>query len=203
MHLTEQQINDYIDDVLPADDAVIVQAHIHECADCRTEVDALRTMLQRVATLPRSIMPERDLRPNLSVQPKAKTLWHWRYPLAAAAVLLVAVSSTVTVLLTRNDQPAVRITEVPGGVDLVNLEQQYTSELESLQRTLRVRRDELSPETVRILEENLAIIDRAIQEARAALIGDPQSDMLGELLRSAYQRKLDLLKQAARSSVET
>ena len=203
MHLTETQINDYVDDVLPTDDVAVVHAHLQECADCRAEVEALRAVLQRVAALPRSIAPERDLRPNLSARPQRTTLWPWRYPLAAAAVLLIAISSMVTILLTRDDQPTVRITEASGGVDLVNLEQQYSSEVESLQRTLRVRRDELSPETVRILEENLAIIDKAIQEARSALINDPQSDMLGELLRSAYQRKLDLLKQAARSSVET
>lgn len=203
MHLTEQQINDYVDDILLPEDVAMVHAHIQDCSDCRAEAEALRGVLQRMAALPRSIMPGRDLRPNLSAPPQRTTLWPWRYPLAAAAALLIAVSSTVTVLLTRSEQPAVRITETSGGVDLVNLEQQYSSEVESLQRTLRVRREDLSPETVRILEENLAIIDKAIQEARSALINDPQSDMLGELLRSAYQRKLDLLKQAARSSAQT
>ena len=80
-----------------------------------------------------------------------------------------------------------------------------TEQLRTLQtlRVLREQRAELSPETVQILEENLEIIDKAIQDARSALVNDPQSDMLGEMLRSAYQRKIDLLKQAARSSAET
>jgi hypothetical protein len=64
-------------------------------------------------------------------------------------------------------------------------------------------RTQLAPETVRILEENLRIIDTAIQEARAALARDPQSAALGEMWRSAYQRKLELLEQAARSTAGT
>jgi anti-sigma factor ChrR (cupin superfamily) len=204
MHLNEQQINDYLDGELSSAAASSVTTHIQECEACRAEVDALRHLLARVGQLPRDIQPERDLRPAVWQQAERRTLWHWRYPLAAAAVLLIAISSTLTVLLTRGaDGPVVRVTESADPVDLVSLETRYTSELADLQRTLREQRDRLSPQTVRILEENLAIIDRAIAEARAALVNDPQSDMLGELLRSAYQRKIDLLKQAARSSAET
>ena len=204
MHLNEQQINDYLDGELSDAAATSVATHIQECDACRAEVEALRHLLARVGQLPRDIQPERDLRSGIWQQAERRTLWHWRYPLAAAAVLLIAISSTITVLLTRDAPgPVVRVTEATGPVDLVSLETQYTNELAGLQRTLREQRDRLSPETVRILEENLAIIDRAIAEARNALVNDPQSDMLGELLRSAYQRKIDLLKQAARSSAET
>jgi hypothetical protein len=204
MHLNEQQINEYLDGELSDNDAAYVETHLHDCAECRAAVEALRHLLARVGQLPRDIQPDRDLRPGIWQQAERRTLWHWRYPLAAAAVLLIAISSTMTVLLTRDtDGPVVRVTESPNPVDLVSLETRYTNELADLQRTLREQRDRLSPETVRILEENLAIIDRAIAEARTALVSDPQSDMLGELLRSAYQRKIDLLKQAARSSAET
>ncbi len=205
MHLTEAQINDVVDDALPDAEAASLRAHLVGCAECQSEVDLLRVTLQRMSRLPRSIQPERDLRGGIWAQADSKTLWSFRYPLAAAAVLLIAISSAVTVLLTRDsNEPVVRVTEnAPTPVDLVRLEDQYSSELESLQHTLRDQRADLSPETVRILEENLEIIDKAIAEARAALVNDPQSDMLGELLRSAYQRKLDLLKQAARSSSQT
>jgi hypothetical protein len=204
MHLTETQLNDYVDDVLTHAEVAEVDAHLASCAACRGEAEALRGLVQRVGALPAAIEPERDLRAGIWAQADRRTLWHWRYPLAAAAILLIAISSTVTVLLTRNESaPIVRVTETTGGVDLVRLESQYSTEVQSLERTLREQRENLSPETVRILEENLAIIDKAIQEARTALVNDPQSDMLGELLRSAYQRKLDLLKQAARSSAET
>jgi hypothetical protein len=204
MHLNEAQINDYVDNALSESEAATMRAHLQSCAECQSGIESLRATLGRLGGLPKSIQPDRDLRSDIWAQADRRTLWHWRYPLAAAAVLLIAISSVVTVLLTRNSgQPVVRVTESSSHVDLVRLEDQYSSELESLQRTLRQQRAQLSPETVRILEENLEIIDKAIGEARTALINDPQSNMLGELLRSAYQRKLDLLKQAARSSAAT
>jgi anti-sigma factor RsiW len=205
MHLSETRINDYIDDVLDSDERAAVAQHLEACPPCRNEVETLRALMQRVGELPVSIHPDRDLRADIWRQVDRPSLWHWRYPLAAAAILLIAISSVITVLVTRDrSQPVVRATEAqPSTVDLVNLESQYSSEVTALQETLREHRDQLAPETVRILEENLRIIDNAIQEARSALANDPQSGMLAELLRSAYQRKLDLLKQVARSTAAT
>ena len=207
MHLTEAQINDFADEALSPDELSRALQHISVCSECRAEVDVLRTMLHRVAQLPASIEPERDLRNDIWAKAHQKTLWNWRYPLSAAAILLIAISSAITLLVTRGDDegPVIRSVETGGGatIDLVDLEREYSSEVEQLQRMLRQNRESLSPETVRILEENLRIIDSAIQEARTALANDPRSEMLGELLKSAYQRKLELLKQAARSSAAT
>jgi hypothetical protein len=103
------------------------------------------------------------------------------------------------------NEPTIRTVETATTprVDLVSLEREYSQEVDEVQRALRQNRESLSPETVQILEENLRIIDSAIQEARTALASDPQSGMLGELLRSAYRRKVELLKQAARSTAAT
>ncbi|HET9438983.1 MAG TPA: zf-HC2 domain-containing protein [Longimicrobiales bacterium] len=206
MHLTEIQINDFADGSLTADELRLAQQHVQACSECRAEVDALRALVLNVNSLPRSIEPARDLRPQIWTQVDRRSLWSWRYQLAAAAVVLIAISSIVTATIVggRENEPV----DVAGidqtvAVDLVGLERQYSTEVEDLQRVLRRNREQLAPETVRIVEENLAIIDAAIREARAALEQDPQSAMLGELLRSAYQRKLDLLKQAARSSATT
>ena len=206
MHLTESQINDLVDESLGQEELARALLHVADCAACRGEVEALRIMLHRIAQLPASIAPERDLRHDVWAQADRKTLWSWRYPLAAAAVLLIAISSAITIFVTRaeDNAPVLKTAQQPAQpIDLVSLERQYSTEVEELQNLLRQNRDALAPETVRILEENLRIIDEAIAEARAAIDRDPQSRMLGELLRSAYQRKVDLLKQAARSSAAT
>lgn len=204
MHLTETQINDWLDGALSEEERAAADRHLASCADCRAELEACQQIIQRVQRLPAAIPPERDLRRDVWAQIDRRSLWHWRYPLAAAAVLLIAVSSVLTVLLTRPAHaPVGRSTSVqPATVELVGLEA-YRTEIATMQAALREHRAQLAPETVRILEENLSIIDRAIQEARQALASDPQSTTLNELLRSAYQRKLDLLKQAARSSAAT
>jgi bacterioferritin-associated ferredoxin len=206
MHLTDTQINDLVDETLSTHELTLALQHVNHCAQCRAEVEELRTMLHRIAQLPAVIPPSRDMRSDMWAKVDRKTLWSFRYPLAAAAVLLIALSSAITVLVLRPEtapQITVMETQTTPSVDLISLEREYSQEVEELQRALRQDRESLSPETVQILEENLRIIDAAIQEARTALATDPQSGMLGELLRSAYQRKVELLKQAARSSATT
>ena len=52
-------------------------------------------------------------------------------------------------------------------------------------------------ETVRVLENNLREIDRAIDQCRAALAADPASVYLNSHLANAQRRKLALLRRAA------
>ena len=58
---------------------------------------------------------------------------------------------------------------------------------------------DLSPETMEIVRRNLEVIDAAIAELHAALERDPGNGELTRLLLATYQRKIDLLEQAARS----
>ena len=107
MHLTETQINDLIDDALDPAEAADVGAHLDSCAQCSAVVAGLRELMQRLSALPLSVPPERDLRANIWTQADRRTLWHWRYPLAAAAILLIGITSTLTVLFTRGgNEPA-------------------------------------------------------------------------------------------------
>jgi hypothetical protein len=204
-HLTESEINDFVDETLSDDVVSRALQHIAGCAACKNEVDAVRSVVHRVAQLPMTIQPDRDLRRDIWARiDRRPSLWEFRFPLAAAAVVLIALSSAITYFTTRNaaQEPVATVTPTHdrNPVDLVSIERQYSVEVDELQRALRENRASLSPETVRILEENISIIDNAIAEARRAIATDPASPMLGELLRSAYQRKVELLKQAARST---
>lgn len=69
-------------------------------------------------------------------------------------------------------------------------------ELAHLEATLSAARDRLDPNTVRILEKNLDVIDRAIQDSRRALATDPANAFLKEHLERAYQQKADYLREA-------
>jgi hypothetical protein len=57
-------------------------------------------------------------------------------------------------------------------------------------------RARLDPETVRVLEDNLDAIDKAIDQCRLALEADPANSFLSSHLVSARQRKLALLRRA-------
>ena len=72
----------------------------------------------------------------------------------------------------------------------------FEGAVEGLRTTFESHRDRLSPETVKIIEQNLAIIDKAIAESRAALEKDPNDPDLPLLLSGVYRQKLELLQHA-------
>lgn len=219
MHIDDLELNDYVDGVLADADAQRVAAHIAECEACAQEIAQISSLRANLSALPHEIAPARDLRAGMwekidasvvtPIPAYTHTPIHAYTPrrLAAAAVLLIAASSAITVMILHRDQPAQfaepRSTGSRTLVSARSVELRYNGEVEELQAVLAKSRGRLAPETVRILTDNLAIIDKAIGEAKAALAADPNSDMLIDLLRSAYERKVDLLRQAAKSSPTT
>lgn len=71
----------------------------------------------------------------------------------------------------------------------------YDATINELQGALQASRSRLDPHTVQIVEQNLALIDKAIAEARAALAADPASPYLNAHLASTMRRKVALLKR--------
>jgi hypothetical protein len=140
-----------------------------------------------------------------------------RHTLQAAAVLaLVAVSSFValTLLRTGNDglndpngsvgaPSLVAGGEAPGETvrfasTMAELESAYAPAILELERALERDRENLAPATIQVLEENLRIIDEAIQDALTALAADPGSSMATGLVGGMYETKLQVLQQAVR-----
>src|SRR5262245_6663397 len=111
-HLTELQLNDYVDGLLAEPEQTGLDAHIADCEECRAEVAALRSVLADVHALPLGVAPGRDLLPDIhaaidadQVTPvqswRSRSLWSLRVPLAAAAVLLIISTVVVTRLFER------------------------------------------------------------------------------------------------------
>jgi hypothetical protein len=220
-------LEDYLDGTLDADHADRVEAHLEGCVDCRDEVKALRALLAEAEKLPRSIEPPRDLWPEVDarldapddvvagmIEPsgglRSRSVWSLRYPLAAAAVVLMVVSSAVTALIVGNRPPELSgMRPAPGGVATVSLisewqsaEEEYLRATAELTEALEVTKGGLDPEVVRVIEENLRIIDAAIQESRAALALDSSNRELVEMLAARYETKLEVLQQVNRISAE-
>jgi hypothetical protein len=74
---------------------------------------------------------------------------------------------------------------------------QYEQAIASLESILEQGRDRLDPQTIATIEASLGIIDRAIGEARQALIDDPNNPALSRLLIKHEQSKLRVLRQAS------
>jgi hypothetical protein len=71
----------------------------------------------------------------------------------------------------------------------------YDAAIADLERVLAEHRKELDPSTVRVIESNLRIIDRATAQARRALAADPANPYLNGHLAEQMRRKVELLRQ--------
>ncbi len=206
----KQHLDDYLDGNLSADKAQAVEAHLAECAECRAEVEEIRAILEGAAELPRSIEPPRDLWPaidaGLDVLPLGeRTLRSLRAPLAAAAVLLIAISSAVTAYLVGRDgagpagggpEPGVAAVSLVGRWEAT--EREYLRATAELSEALDAVKGELPPETVEMIDRNLAIIDAAIQESRAALAMEPGNTEVMGVLSARYREKIEVLRRVSR-----
>ncbi len=200
------------------------ERHRATCAACRTlwaELDAISAEAAELSDL----APSRDLwagiEARLGLQPAAvadvdavagSIRPRWRptsiVQLAAAAALLVAVTSGITwrlasdrgATLAFNEQALPDADPEQSAIYLASLNASVTQmdrEIASLQALVAERRSELDPRTIAVLEANLTIIDAAIRESREAVAADPSSQFLASQFTRAYSSKITLLRDAA------
>lgn len=203
----DQLLDDYLEETLDPAGRAELDSHLRGCESCRILTAQVREVLASAETLPRSIRPPRNLWPDIAerlasraTKPPVRSIpWRRWAPLAAAAVLLVAVTAIVTVRLSRREPPVAMTAprEQPHIVGFA-ADREYVLAAEDLERVLAEGRGRLAPGTVAVLERNLALIDAAIVEARAALEADPANADLRALLWGAHRQKLDLLDRATR-----
>jgi predicted anti-sigma-YlaC factor YlaD len=195
----EVQLNEYVDGTLGRADRAAVEAHLESCAGCREAVAELRALVSGAGALPKSIEPARDLWPPIAVRIVQRVTWNvqrrrW-LAMAAAASLIIGVAlyrllPTATVLY----RP------VKGWA---GIQADYEQGVTDLAQTLDLEHDRLAPATVALLERNLAIIDQAIRESRAALARDPGSGDVRQLVAAAYRQKVELLRWVARTATSS
>lgn len=127
-----------------------------------------------------------------------------RLAIAAAALVAVSVGTTWWVAnaragLTDMASPA----SVPRAGSVIaaaagSPPADLASELSALEEVLDVARGALDPNTVRVLERNLSVIEQAIADSRLALEMDPGNAFLTEHLERMYRRKLVYLQDVVR-----
>jgi hypothetical protein len=223
-HVSFETLNDYVDGALDTRAIARVDRHLAICSPCASELSSMRDLIASTAALPRSVLPEDDMWASLraSIEQRKEVVlrspllegaqaatpirsnqpwWQQRGSLVAAAVLLMAGSSATTVLVLRNDggdqNPPVVV--APPGLprSFRVAEGQYVNAIAELRRAVDDQRSQLSPETIRTVDHSLAVVDSAINEARDALLADPNNRTLVDLLSTSYQRKLDLLRRTS------
>ena len=225
MHPGETRLNDWLDGELDAVAAAAVAAHLESCASCRAEAEEMRRLLRAATALDDSIEPRRDLWTGIEARidaagtvdigawraRKRDSLWAHRYELAAAATLLVMLASTGTFLLVRQPTeraPVAAVEQTPPAMTPVGLasvpgQADYTAAIQELDAILRNRETRMDPQTAEVVRRNMAIIDQAIREAKAALAADPANADLNQAVSAAYKTKINLLRRAVELPART
>ena len=218
MHWTER-LSDYLDDELAPAERAACDAHLASCQECRAALEEIQ-LVTTLARADQDVLPTNDLWPGILARIESPRMVDFsaRAPrrisftlpqLALAASLLVAVSAGVAYVASGRvaNRPSAQETPIqamaepmmPASPDiaLANFaDAQFDRAVTDLERILVEQRDELDPRTVMVIERNLAAIDDAIREARAALDSDPANPFLNSHLADARRRKIDLLRHA-------
>ena len=212
-HITDR-LSDYIDHDLDASARVVVDQHLAACAACREVLSDLQAITSHAPKLPGSL-PDRDLWDGVAARigaqadgrvvpfaPKGARRFSFTLPqLAAAGIALMVMSGSLVYMAqsgnSRADFPAMSAETAVTNVAPVSLaDPQYDNAIADLEDALEAGRSRLDPETVKVLEQNLSSIDKAIEQCRQALEADPANAFLNSHLVSARQHKLSLLRKA-------
>jgi hypothetical protein len=217
------RLSEYLDDELAPDDRAALTAHLEQCAECVATLDDLRRVVARARAL-ESAGPAGDLWPGVAQRIGAgkgpvRTVPRERFRrisfslpqlLAAGIALMVLSGGSVWLLRPTGRTVAAPIAAVPtpttapatgGTATSVSWQRRaapgYDAAVADLERVLQQGRGRLDTATVRVLEQNLKVIDQAIEQARRAVAADSANAYLNSHLAETMRRKLDLLRQAA------
>lgn len=213
------RLSEYLDGELSPPERAAVDAHLLQCGACRSTLDDLRAVVSEAALL-RNAPPARELWSGISARitpggpPRARVSLFRRAmrsrlsftlpQLAAAGIALMVLSGGLVWMARSGDpradfQPISAQTEPrsdPRMIAPTTLDDAHDDQaIADLERTLDAGRTTLEPETLRVIEEGLRSIDRAIDQCRRALATDPANVYVNTHLADTRQRKLALLRQ--------
>jgi hypothetical protein len=213
-HLSWETLNDLVDGVLTPAAGAAAESHARECQECGTALAELRMTVAEARALPGSVSPPDELWSDVRATIEAGKVAHlpsgvqtahargwWVTPgrLAAAAVVLVAATASLTSIVMRpGPAPVVAVVEAQPATVSASWqasEKAFQASVLELREQLAILHDHLSPETLVKVERALATIDLAIAEGREALLRDPANAALSELLASNYRQKIELLRR--------
>jgi anti-sigma factor RsiW len=202
------RLSEYLDGELAPPERTALEAHLAACPDCQTTLDELRRVVARAQTLD-DRPPRADLWPGVAAHIGVARLaprrrFSFTVPqLAAASVALALLSAGAAWRLSRQGPPPRGATNVASptpvmtNVSIVPMDPRTAAAVAALERALERNRSRLDTATVRVIDKNLGIIDRAIRDAQSALAADPANAYLNQHLAQETRRKLELLRQAA------
>jgi len=204
------RLSEYIDGELDNTERAALEAHLATCGQCYATLSELRQVVARAKAL-EDTPPAKDLwlgiragiaqgsEPRRHAPGIARRRFSFSVPqLLAASIALVLLSSGSAWLALRqrptNTAEPVTVTQ-PRNTRLAGWTGSTDIAIGELEAALTQNEKQLDTTTVRIVRKNLAIMNRAIAEARMALRNDPGNAYLNLHLANTMRRKVELLRR--------
>jgi len=202
------RLSEYIDGELDSSERAALEAHLATCGQCYAALGELRQVVARAKSLT-DAEPETDLWPNIRArltqgsEPRRHAPGSRRFSftvpqLLAASIALVLLSGGSAWLALRqgptDTTEPIAVTR-PAGTRVASWTGSTDIAVGELEAALTQNEKRLDSTTVRIVRKNLAIINRAIAEARIALRNDPGNAYLNLHLADTMRRKVELLRR--------
>jgi hypothetical protein len=201
-------LNDYVDGSLREPEATALAKHLDACSGCREKDTALRRIVREARDLPHEMAAPDDLWNDIAAEiarsgeeesavPVRVRLTPLRVAAMIAALLLVVVAAGFSVWRIReapqviSDRP-----HVSAGCEVAL--QKCAKTRAALLVDIDKHRDDLSPEMIATLDENLKVIGAAVSEIRNALEADPDDARLQRMLVVTCQEEVGLLARIVR-----
>jgi anti-sigma factor RsiW len=224
MHPEETAINDYVDEALDPGARAELERHLASCASCRQRIADLREIVTVSSTLDDREPPVRGwsrLERAIALEPARTAGWTWREPfrsasagskaarytwlaMAAAVVLAAAAGLRYAPFGARpgaaaNAGAGVATAANRASTDaleteMLQAEQHYENAIKGLEQIASADQGTLDPRTAATLQSNLAVIDQAIGESRAAVRAQPASEPAQQSLIENFRTKVALLQ---------
>jgi len=206
--LYDDLLDDYVDGVRVTNHRTggrftAFEQHLAGCTRCQALVADLTSIRLAASTLDEHIPPPRLwARIASSIDEQQRQPW-WQSQLGGvfSAWVPAVAAASMTALLVAGTVWQQRRVETPQQVaaplsepESVPAEQHYDEAIAGLQQLAEAQNAALDPQTRAVLTKNLAVIDRAINESRAALAQEPASTLAQESLLDALETKVALLQ---------
>lgn len=165
-------------------------------------------LMKAARALETEVAPEHDLWPAIenAISRPSRTSWNTVFAQAAAVLLLVGASSSLTYLAMNEKTPIATFATDNTGLNFerVSFGGHYTlgPGYQDARSSLRAQLDEelerLSPEARAEVVKNISAIRAAIDEINRALVDEPDNILLQELLLSTYREELSVMMKVDR-----
>jgi anti-sigma factor RsiW len=216
------RLSEYLDGYLGKAERSELESHLADCPECAGLLSQLEQVRQRGQEL-EDRPPDRDLWHGVADRireipvggsdvvelgayrvKRGRRIQFTLPQLVAAGIALMVVSAGAVWLARPGAAPSsapslARVVDSSAAVAvLAGFEiTEYDAAVSELEAILRDGKDRLDPSTAAALEQSLATIDRAIQEAYEALRSDPANTYLSTHLAASMTSKIRLLQHAA------